>query len=179
MNEKQLFSLIIMCFFLSAIMVHSVSARTLELPDGSLIGKANGDPVNLKNNASATSPSYDELITWILKDKTDEKTCIPDKYTCGNFAERVHNRAEKAGIKAGIVVIIDEDSFKHGLNCFKTTDKGLIFIDCTGAGNKGIDDWGDCFAEFGGGAYKTTSIKDSSLSSEVTLEGNVKYYYFW
>jgi hypothetical protein len=48
---------------------------------------------------------------------------------CADFAERLHNNAERAGIRCGYVII---DSLNHAINVFNTTDKGLIYIDDTG-----------------------------------------------
>jgi hypothetical protein len=88
--------------------------------------------INLVNNSAATDPSYKQLISFIKADKTDRKDYITDVYMCGDFAEDVHNNAERAGIKAGLVGIQFEEGPGHACNVFKTTDKGLVFIDCTG-----------------------------------------------
>lgn len=48
---------------------------------------------------------------------------------CADFAERLHNEAEKAGIRCGYV---DIDSLNHALCVFETTNSGLVFIDDTG-----------------------------------------------
>jgi len=93
---------------------------------------ANGTLV-LTNYDNATDPTYDELITFIRNDKTDTISYDYDSFVCADFAARVHNNAEKAGIRAGIVDVTFSDNLEgHALNCFNTTDKGLVFIDCTG-----------------------------------------------
>jgi len=54
---------------------------------------------------------------------------------CGDFAETLHNKAEAAGIRTAFVHIeLDDEDTGHALNAFHTTDKGLVFIDCTGKG---------------------------------------------
>ena len=50
---------------------------------------------------------------------------------CSDFAERLHNNTEMAGIRCGYVTL-DLDDGGHALNVFNTTDKGLIYIDDTG-----------------------------------------------
>ena len=62
---------------------------------------------------------------------------------CSDFAQRLHNAAELAGIHCGYVSIdlsgytdpsnlgISSDT-GHALNVFNTTDRGLVYIDCTG-----------------------------------------------
>ena len=47
----------------------------------------------------------------------------------------MHNNAERAGIKAAWVGIdFEGNSRGHAINAFETTDKGLVYIDCTGEG---------------------------------------------
>jgi hypothetical protein len=61
---------------------------------------------------------------------------------CADFAERLHNNAEAAGIRCGYVSIDLSgytDPYKYGiasnsghaLNVFQTTDKGLVYVDVT------------------------------------------------
>jgi len=50
---------------------------------------------------------------------------------CADFAETLHNNAERAGIRCAYVSIkLGED--RHALNAFDTSDKGLVYIDDTG-----------------------------------------------
>jgi hypothetical protein len=49
---------------------------------------------------------------------------------CADFAERLHNNAELAGIRCGYVTLGGVD---HACNAFQTTDRGLVFIDVTGS----------------------------------------------
>jgi hypothetical protein len=82
------------------------------------------------------------LVDFISEDPTDEGAYIRldsnSSYaflgrTCGDFAEMVHNNAESAGIRAALVTIDFEGQGPgHALNAFETTDKGLVYIDCTG-----------------------------------------------
>ena len=95
---------------------------------------ADGHMISLINNNSAVNPAYSQLLSFIKEDKTDEQKYIPGKYTCGDFAETVHNNAEKAGYKAGWVTI---EGINHCCNAFQTSDKGTIYIDCTGSPNGG------------------------------------------
>ncbi|WP_410509776.1 hypothetical protein RSJ42_06035 [Methanosarcina hadiensis] len=88
------------------------------------------------NNNSAKNVSYDEVLEFISKDQTDKTRYVKDKWNCVNYAQTVHNNAEKQGIRCGLV----EVKFKnlratHAFNVFNTTDKGLVFIDCTGSEN--------------------------------------------
>jgi len=91
----------------------------------------------LRNVETATDPTFDELESFLLDDKTDRNDYITDVYMCGDFANDVHNNAEQAGIRTGWLAIrleAEDGSISyHACNVFKTTDIGLIFIDCTGS----------------------------------------------
>jgi hypothetical protein len=50
---------------------------------------------------------------------------------CGDFAEMLHNNAERAGIRCAYVSIF-VGGLGHALNAFSTTDRGLVYIDDTG-----------------------------------------------
>jgi hypothetical protein len=51
---------------------------------------------------------------------------------CGDFAERLYNDAEIGGIKCAYVSV-DLSTGLHALDAFQTTDRGLIYVDDTGA----------------------------------------------
>lgn len=64
-------------------------------------------------------------------------------HVCADFAERLHNNAEMAGIRCAYISITlagYSDSYDYGIpsntghacNAFQTTDRGLVYIDCTG-----------------------------------------------
>jgi len=88
--------------------------------------------VYLVNNESATDPTWAELIDFLVEDKTDERTYRSGVYDCGSFARDVHNNAERAGIRAAYVYTYFP-TIRHAFNAFKTTDRGLMFIDCVGS----------------------------------------------
>ncbi len=93
------------------------------------------DLINIANNPLAKDVSWQQLMSFIKSDGTDAKTYIPEVFMCGAFAEQVHNSAEAAGIRSAIVFVDYTDSTTgHALNAFKTTDRGLVYIDCTGKG---------------------------------------------
>jgi len=86
---------------------------------------------SIVNNETATNPTWAQLSDFLLRDKTDQKDYVPGVYMCGDFARDVHNNAEGAGIRAAYVAV-ELPSGYHSLNAFQTTDRGLVFIDCTG-----------------------------------------------
>jgi hypothetical protein len=94
---------------------------------GSYMVGADGKPIILDNNSSASDPSYAQLLTFLKADRTESYPYEPSVYTCGDFAETLHNNAEKAGIRTGYVLCTN-----HAMNVFQTTDMGLVYIDDTG-----------------------------------------------
>ena len=65
---------------------------------------------------------------FLQADKTDERP-YTSTYVCSDFAKALHDNAEATGIKTGWVGAIGAD---HAFNIFETTDKGTVYIDCTG-----------------------------------------------
>lgn len=92
---------------------------------------ADGNKIVLVNNENAIDPSYEELKMFLKTDRTDTIPYDYDSFVCADFAEAVHNNAEKSGIKAGFVNIdFNEINDGHACNVFNTTDRGLVFVDC-------------------------------------------------
>lgn len=85
----------------------------------------------LVNNATAGDPTWAQLLDFLREDRSDENAYVPDVYDCHTSARHVHDNAERAGIRAALVHVTSA-SVKHDFNAFKTTDRGLVFIDCTG-----------------------------------------------
>jgi hypothetical protein len=107
--------------------------------DGKIVVGGDGEPIELTDNPNATDPTYAELLAFLEADQIDEYSYIvgPPKvaYICADFARDVHNNAEAAGIRAAWVGIdLEGQAEGHALNAFQTTDRGLVFIDCTGVG---------------------------------------------
>lgn len=94
-----------------------------------------GPRINLVNNKLALDATWQQLMTFLTKDATDSKKYDLTSFPCGAFAEEVHNNAEAAGIRAAWVAVdFTNSTVGHALNAFNTTDRGLVFIDCTGGG---------------------------------------------
>jgi Bacterial Ig-like domain (group 2) len=85
---------------------------------------------NAPDNYYGTAKSHVDLtrIQNII-----DGTAQPDNPdVCSDFAERLHNDAEMAGLRCAYVSV-DMSTGLHGVNAFQTTDKGLIYVDDTGA----------------------------------------------
>ncbi len=127
----------------------SLQAYVMTAPDFQYFGnppyvKRPGEYIYLANNADASNVSFEKLKAFIVADQTDRGLYIPGIQMCGYFAETLHNNAERAGIRAAVVIVEFEDgSAPHALNAFETTDLGLVYIDCTGARRSpaAFEDW--------------------------------------
>jgi len=91
---------------------------------------------DIVNREATSNPTWAKLLDFLLMDETDEHVYVSGVYMCGDFARDVHNNAERAGIRAAYVAVELAGDY-HALNAFKTTDKGLVFIDCTGISQSG------------------------------------------
>jgi hypothetical protein len=96
--------------------------------------KASGASIGLINYKNASDPTWKELIAFLQKDDTDNHRYIKGLFVCADFAEMLHNNAEASGIKAAWVSVDFTIGEGHALNAFDTTDKGLVYVDCTGGG---------------------------------------------
>jgi hypothetical protein len=121
---------------------------------------ADGKPIVLHYNSSAINPTYNQVVDFIRTDKTDEYDYIPEKFTCGNFAKTVYDNAQLSGYKCGIVFIyFVNDDIIHACNVFDTTDRGLIFVDCTSSRHRQIgDDFNTIVNIEKGKEYRSQSI---------------------
>lgn len=111
--------------------------------DSYLVG-ADYNPIILVNNPKAIDPSWNELVRFLQQDNTDEQGYNINSFVCADFAEMLHNNAEEEGWRCAYVSVklagypdwygYDIPSNTgHTLNAFETTDRGLVFIDCTSA----------------------------------------------
>lgn len=116
-----------------------------------------GQSIMVNENKDAVDPSFKTLIKFMSEDITEDKDYIYPVYTCGDFAARLHDEAEKNGIKCGVVGVkfnatSNENMSKasvsdlhsppayssydtcrgHAFNAFNTTDMGMVYVDSTG-----------------------------------------------
>lgn len=89
----------------------------------------------LENSGSEElrDPSWEELKRFIALDRTDEYDYIPNKFDCEGFSIKVRDNAWRRGFRCAYVAIgLGESSAGHTLNAFQTSDRGLVYVDCTG-----------------------------------------------
>ncbi len=129
---------------------------------------ADGHTITLENNLSARNPTYQQLLAFLESDITDTVEYDDSTFVCADYAEKVHNNAEAAGISCAWVAV-DFDGVggnDHACNAFNTVDKGLVYVDCT---------QGDKFVNLViGTPYTPYSIVDNGYEYETM--GTVKDY---
>ncbi len=81
------------------------------------------------SSARLRNPTYFEAQQLLASDKTDSHLYIIGSYTCANFAADLRSNALRAGYDCGIAFLYFPDNTSHALNCFNTTDKGLVFVE--------------------------------------------------
>jgi len=96
---------------------------------GYLIG-GNGHTITLHNNPYAKDPTWNTLMSFLQQDTTEQIPYSYGSFVCADYAEMLHNNAEKAGIRAAYVYL-ELSGVGHGCDVFRTTDRGLVFIDDT------------------------------------------------
>jgi hypothetical protein len=96
-----------------------------------LVG-GDGKPVILENYPNTRNPSWNQLVSFLEKDPTDKNRYVVNAFVCSDFAEMLHNNAEEAGWRSAYVCInVATSEYGHALNAFETTDRGIVYIDCT------------------------------------------------
>lgn len=111
---------------------NSVASQTPESEHEIDYAGADGHIIELLSNSSAVNPTYDQVISFLKSDTTDQTPYDLDKFACADYAEQVQHNAENAGYKCGWVAIEFENKDKgHACNVFNTTDRGRVFVDCT------------------------------------------------
>lgn len=90
------------------------------------------NPVELRNYFNATNVALQRLAAFIRTNPVNLAAFEPGKFVCTEFGLALHNAAEAAGLRCGLVTVAFEQGEGHVLNAFETTDKGLVYVDCTG-----------------------------------------------
>jgi hypothetical protein len=94
---------------------------------GYTVGYSQGFKDGLGRSYNISDPTYQQTISFIATDKTNENE-YSENYTCWNFVADVNNNAFRVGYRCGFVYI-EFPTSAHAIVCFNTTDLGMIFIE--------------------------------------------------
>ena len=117
---------------------------------------------NLKsgNNYDLHDPTYNEVVSFITQDKTNDEEYIEGVFDCEQFSQQVNTNAENIGIRCAYVVIyFDGTDAGHGIVGFNTVDQGMIYIEPQSDEwvenlTVGNDFWTDCIVPNGNYYYE-------------------------
>jgi len=65
----------------------------------------------------------------VASDETDSHPYTKGSYTCADFAAAFRSNALGAEYECGIAFLYFPDNTCPALNCFNTTDRGLVFVE--------------------------------------------------
>ena len=112
------------------------------------------------NNYNLHDPTYNELVSFIARDKTNEEEYIEGVFDCEQFSQQVNTNAENAGIRCAYVVIyFDGTDAGHGIVGFNTVDQGMVYVEPQSDEwvenfEIGNDFWTDCIVPTGNYYYE-------------------------
>ena len=96
------------------------------------VSGSDGHEIWLENNPESEVVSLNELIEFLKEDKTDEILYNDSTFVCSDYAEVIHNNAEKQGIRTAYVTIdFKTRDYGHAINAFYVINKGIMFYDAT------------------------------------------------
>jgi hypothetical protein len=97
-------------------------------------GEGNASGYNVGYQAGLTSrgfnivdPTHQQMLSFMATD-TVHNSVYSSTYVCWNFCNDYINEAFRAGWGCGFVYIAFPDS-AHGVVCFNTTDRGILFVE--------------------------------------------------
>jgi hypothetical protein len=144
----------------------------------------NGSLIRLQENPQAVDVTWEQVKQFVMNDDTNSHTYITGSFVCADFAALLHNRAEAAGIKTAYVSVDFADGPGHALDAFNTTDRGLVYIDCTGPGFQAPTfgqslDGQDAYAEYDKVAYIELGQPYGLISLDKATSFDYAFYEQW
>jgi len=115
-----------------------ISGKQDGYDEGYILGEADGYDegygvgveAGLGHGYTLRDPAYNEVVTFLREDKTDENQYVEDTYgvyVCSHFARDVCNNAEEAGLRCAFVELRYLDG-GHSIIAFNTIDEGLVYF---------------------------------------------------
>jgi hypothetical protein len=95
---------------------------------GKADGYDEGVQAALGHGYTLRDPTYQEAVSFIAQDRTDENEYVEDIYVCSHFTRDVCNNAEGKGFRCAYVEIRYPDG-GHAIVAFDTVDEELVYFD--------------------------------------------------
>lgn len=122
--------------------IQAERAAQVEEEEATIVAPVLPSLPELPRETTLRNPSWEELKVFLWEDKTDQLIYIVPTFVCHDFAKALQANAKEAGWRCAYVGVElsggpDLRSYGipldagHALNAFETTDRGLVYIDCT------------------------------------------------
>ncbi|MBM3883489.1 MAG: hypothetical protein FJ387_27925 [Verrucomicrobia bacterium] len=133
--------LLLGCLLLALLLAVNCASPSARKPIAGLISQdgreivvdSSQEPVRLQNNPEAQDVPFQRMLAFVRSNRVNMLKYTPGKFVCTEFAVALHDAAEGAGIRCALVTVKFTRGIGHALNAFQTTDKGLVYVDCTGS----------------------------------------------
>lgn len=115
-------------FVYDSVFTQNAAANQQEQAVTTDLKNVNGEAAQITNNRSAVNVTYGQLLQFLAQDDTD-KTLGKYQTIRVEAAVKLHDNAEKAGIRAGVaeVNLAGVNVIAYCWNVFETTDQGLVY----------------------------------------------------
>jgi hypothetical protein len=160
--------LAIIVTFIIIVLIYEIAGMILTLPveyDQKIpTSNALGNIISLHEYRNASDQNWATVMRFLETDPTYQILYDYPNFVCSDFAKKLHDDAEKQGIRCGIVRInftnysfdprwntprsgslstpvieqTDSHNADHAVDVFNTTDRGLIYVDETNDGITGM-----------------------------------------
>jgi hypothetical protein len=96
---------------------------------GETAGYTKGMNDGLGHGYTIKDATYAQVLDFLARDETDEKTYNLPVYVCSHFTRDVCNNAETAGIRCAVVELRYASGNGHLIVAFNTIDRGLVYFE--------------------------------------------------
>lgn len=105
-----------------------VEGYDLGKEEGYSTGYDEGVQASLGHGYTLRDPTYQEAVSFIEQDRTNENEYVEDIYVCSHFSRDVCNNAEGKGFRCAFVEIRYPDG-GHAIVAFDTVDEEVVYFD--------------------------------------------------
>jgi hypothetical protein len=110
-----------------------IALMAISAGGGYFVGYQAADNIRLSyiadNPPAPKDVTYAEVMQFIEDDKTNEQEYNLQTFDCDDIARTVKENANYNGIRCGLVLLSMDYKYAHAINCFNTTDKGLVYLE--------------------------------------------------
>lgn len=115
-------------------LIENLTKELSDLKEGAIPYKdIRGNVMRLRNQQNTHDPESPELFDFLFYDGTDRIPYRPPRWVCSDYAIRLHDNAERKGIRAGVVLLdVAPEAPLHMVTSFNVQSFGEVWIDEVG-----------------------------------------------